>query len=386
MLSSSEMTDTFQESNTCIDVFSATSKMGILCQQGDQYSFTFDNLWEYGNCPPYPSLQYQKWPHVSQDLFPVFLDACPDGWGTRLLQYATRLHSKTVLTPFDIFQMTDNTTREGAIEAGSTWCNIHSDADMEELVQACRQVEECTDPNKAKGAISLLVNNGIGIGGARPKFNYVFDDALWICKCPSIEDTYNVTGWEALNLTLARLAGINVPEFQYIPELNVLMVRRFDRDGINKLPYVSARTLLSTEYSNYATLAAYCDPDDRKELFKRMVLNAFVGNFDDHLRNFGFLYLDGVWRLSPVFDIETIPVEEDFRYHTTKINFLSAYSDIDNILRDIGNFCILEDEARSCIRLINNIIQINLDILVEKYHLKNDYSAVSPVYKYLLDA
>ncbi len=373
------------DTETCIEVYSATSKMGILCQRGDQYAFTFDNLWEFGNCPPYPSLTYQRWPLVSQDLFPVFLDACPDAWGKRLLQYATRLDSNTPLTPLDIFQMTDNSTRQGAIEAGSTWSEQHSDADIEELVQACRNVEECTDPNDAQEAIALLVNNGIGIGGARPKFNYVSDGALWICKCKSIEDYYTVPGWEAVNLSLAKLAGINVPEFRYIPELKVLMVRRFDRDGINKIPYVSARTLLGTEFSNYSTLAAYCDPDDRKELFKRMVLNAFVGNFDDHLRNFGFLYLDRVWRLSPVFDIETISVEENARYHTTKPNMFSAYSSIDNIMRDIGNFCISEEEARNCIRLISNIIQINLDMLVEKYHLENDYSTVLHVYKYLLD-
>jgi serine/threonine-protein kinase HipA len=44
--------------------------------------------------------------------------------------------------------------------------------------------------------------------------------------------------------------------------------------------------------------------EDTEELFKRMVLNVLVFNFDDHAKNFAFLMdKSGKWTLSPAYDI-----------------------------------------------------------------------------------
>lgn len=43
--------------------------------------------------------------------------------------------------------------------------------------------------------------------------------------------------------------------------------------------------------------------NDSRELWRRMVFNVITHNFDDHLRNHGFLMINNEWRLSPAFDI-----------------------------------------------------------------------------------
>lgn len=46
---------------------------------------------------------------------------------------------------------------------------------------------------------------------------------------------------------------------------------------------------------------------DLHELFDRVVVNVALGNTDDHLRNHGFLLEEGVWQLSPAFDVNQNP-------------------------------------------------------------------------------
>lgn len=45
---------------------------------------------------------------------------------------------------------------------------------------------------------------------------------------------------------------------------------------------------------------------DRGEVWRRMVFNALMGNTDDHPHNHGLLLVDGIWQLSPAFDITPI--------------------------------------------------------------------------------
>ena len=42
---------------------------------------------------------------------------------------------------------------------------------------------------------------------------------------------------------------------------------------------------------------------DLEELWRRIVFFMCVSNNDDHLRNHGFLLLDGGWRLAPAYDM-----------------------------------------------------------------------------------
>ena len=46
---------------------------------------------------------------------------------------------------------------------------------------------------------------------------------------------------------------------------------------------------------------------DLRQLWTRVVFNVLVRNTDDHLRNHGFIYTGGGWRLAPAYDVNLNP-------------------------------------------------------------------------------
>jgi serine/threonine-protein kinase HipA len=79
----------------------------------------------------------------------------------------------------------------------------------------------------------------------------------------------------------------------------------------------------SSELGSYTQLAegirrfGHNVPGDLSELWRRMVFSLLASNFDDHLRNHGFLMREsGHWSLSPAYDIN--PVPEIDRVHITQ--------------------------------------------------------------------
>ncbi|MYB35461.1 MAG: HipA domain-containing protein [Gammaproteobacteria bacterium] len=97
-------------------------------------------------------------------------------------------------------------------------------------------------------------------------------------------------------------------------------MRRFDRRGETRIPYMSARTALdwdSSEGRYYTDIADVIRQissqprDDLHELWNRIIFTILVSNTDDHLKNHGFIYAGrNRWRLSPAFDINPSPVRQ----------------------------------------------------------------------------
>ena len=91
--------------------------------------------------------------------------------------------------------------------------------------------------------LRLLFGPGSSLGGARPKASVREKDGhLAIAKFPRKDDEINTVVWEAVALTLAQKAGIVVPEgrIETISRKPVLLLRRFDRDGKRRIPFLSA--------------------------------------------------------------------------------------------------------------------------------------------------
>ncbi|HSV36117.1 MAG TPA: HipA domain-containing protein [Ramlibacter sp.] len=122
---------------------------------------------------------------------------------------------------------------------------------------------------------------------------------------------------EASALTLAAELGMRVPAHRVvrIGQVGALQIDRFDRDVAGHAFHcVSAATALNLAPNtdpdepkrNYVTLRSILrEPNDGRELFKRIVLNAAVGNNDDHpwntsLRQIGLR----AWELSPLYDVQ----------------------------------------------------------------------------------
>ena len=101
---------------------------------------------------------------------------------------------------------------------------------------------------------------------------------------------------------------------------STFLVKRFDRDGDNRIHFASAMTLLGktdgasgNDGSSYLDLVSFirkngaAPAQDLKELWRRIVFNMAVSNTDDHLRNHGFLLTKAGWRLSPLYDVNPVP-------------------------------------------------------------------------------
>lgn len=159
-----------------------------------------------------------------------------------------------------------------------------------------------------------------GSGGARPKANVRDGDALWLAKFTSVHDQSPIERVEVATLRLAEACGIRTPaarlELADTP-FPVALIKRFDRRGVNRTPYISARTALGktgdqlgayTEIVDFIRGWSPSPADDFRELYRRLVFTILVSNKDDHLKNHGFLYVGAnQWRLSPVFDVNPAP-------------------------------------------------------------------------------
>jgi serine/threonine-protein kinase HipA len=110
----------------------------------------------------------------------------------------------------------------------------------------------------------------------------------------------------------------------------VLLLRRFDRGGKRRIPFLSAMSMLGAKDREALSYLEIVDAlrqygaapkVDMEALWRRLVFNILVSNTDDHLRNHGFLYegRDG-WRLSPAYDLNPVPTDIKPRILTTAIN------------------------------------------------------------------
>ncbi|HEX8209707.1 MAG TPA: HipA domain-containing protein [Longimicrobium sp.] len=144
---------------------------------------------------------------------------------------------------------------------------------------------------------------------------------LLIAKFPALYYEYNVVRWEAVALALARKAGIPVSDWRIetVVDRHVLLLRRFDRRGRERIPFLSAMSMLGAkdgETHSYLEIAdalrAYgaAAATDLKDLWRRIVFGVLISNTDDHLRNHGFLWEGSSgWRLSPAYDVNPTPTD-----------------------------------------------------------------------------
>lgn len=125
---------------------------------------------------------------------------------------------------------------------------------------------------------------------------------------------------EFICMSVAREAGITVPEFYLSDNTQLFIMRRFDRDeALNPLGFEDMAALMglgaeqkySKSYSAIAkAIRLFCPPErvsgSLAQLFATVSLSCIVGNGDAHLKNFGLLYSDPRQRdarLAPAYDI-----------------------------------------------------------------------------------
>lgn len=297
----------------------------------DSTEFTYDDAWLSG--PGWaisPDLPVRAGGAVVEGLPGALADCAPDAWGRNLL---TR--RRAVLaggggpspTEADFLLGVHDESRQGALrlcdEDGGPFLaevgGVPGLLELESLLDASRAVASHAAGGGADEAVAALLAAGSGsLGGARPKASVVEGEGLHLAKFPQSADRWDVIRWEAVALDLAAACGLPVPAHRLVEvgRVPVLLVRRFDRDGDTRVPYVSAQTLVgrrpgqAADYLELAEAIADHGADvaaDLAGLWRRIAFSLAINNVDDHLRNHGLLRAGGGWTLSPVFDVNPDP-------------------------------------------------------------------------------
>jgi serine/threonine-protein kinase HipA len=296
-----------------------------------------------------PALKLGPGPfHTTADtpMFGAIGDSAPDRWGRALMRRMERRraeregHAHRTLHEMDYLLLVDDEARAGALRFADTEGGpflAHEEAKrippLVELPKLLSATEHVIDETDTDEDLQLLFAPGSSLGGARPKASVREKDGhLAIAKFPRKDDETSTVIWEAVALALAHKGGIPVPaaRVEAVGKKPVLVLRRFDRDGKGRIPFLSAMSMLSAkdnESHSYLEIVDSlrqhgADPKaDIEALWRRIVFNILISNTDDHLRNHGFLYegRDG-WRLSPAYDLNPVPTDIKPRILTTAIN------------------------------------------------------------------
>jgi serine/threonine-protein kinase HipA len=261
-------------------------------------------------------------------LFGAMQDCGPDRWGRMLISRAVR---KKILDykPYqdlDYALALDDASRIGAFrfrtEAAGPFLATRTEKippviSLSALLNATDAVHGDTETAKD---LRFLLNQGSPLGGARPKSAVVFPDGqLAIAKFPKPDDTRDIAAGEVLALTLAQKAGIRVAAhlLETANGKGISVITRFDRVGARRIPFISGSSLLGLppgEPGAYTLLAdgirqsGYDTAAELRELWRRLIFSLLISNYDDHLRNHGFLMREpGRWALSPAYDLNPVP-------------------------------------------------------------------------------
>ena len=182
--------------------------------------------------------------------------------------------------------------------------------------------------------LKFLLGEGSPLGGARPKFAVQLPDgSCGIAKFPKPDDFRDIAASEilTLTLTLARRAGFRTADHQLVSSKSggISVITRFDRHGPQRIPFLPASSLLGLPPDQPGAYTLIADGirqfggdviPDLHELWRRMVFSLLASNFDDHLRNHGFLmHQPGRWSLSPAYDLNPVPAIDRGRFNKTSI-------------------------------------------------------------------
>ena len=296
-----------------------------------------------------PALTLDPGPfHTAFDrpLFGAIGDSAPDRWGRVLMRRAERRRAEQLKeTPrtvreIDYLLTVDDESRQGALRFSETEggpflaphgrTKIPPLLELPSLLSAAQHVMADTESAEE---LRLLLAPGSSLGGARPKASVRDRDGhLTIAKFPNKGDEISAVLWEALALTLAEKAGIPVPTWRLVSvgKRQVLLSRRFDREGSTRIPFLSAMSMLDAKDNEPHSYMEFADvlrqhgaapKEDMQALWRRIVFNILISNTDDHLRNHGFLYAgpEG-WRLSPAYDMNPVPTDIKPRVLSTNID------------------------------------------------------------------
>lgn len=349
----------------------------------EEYRFKYHPSWllDKKAFPLSPDVPLSDMEYFCRSIKPFgFLsDISPERWGRSLISRFLSQNGETIRNSSFFLEVQDE-MRTGAVRIfdaeNKSWQRsrfpVPPETYLPSLSFLIGKAADAGEPDTHEGLKQLL---GIcsSLGGARPKCN-VKDSSgnLWIAKF-CFHGSVEMKS-EYACLKLARSVGIQIPDIQYRETGNgtgILLSRRFDRNGADRIPYISGMSLLclsdgfSSEEGGYLSLfeeaqnQLNCPDSTGAEIWRRMVANILLHNTDDHLRNHAFLYLDSQWKPSPAYDITFC--EEGGSFHALPVYAGGSCHENDMLADAVeyaGFFGV--DEALSEIDAMFSILEWNI--------------------------
>ncbi len=323
------------------------------------------------------SLPLQRGVQHGKSLFGAIQDCGPDRWGRMLIERAVR---KKVLVqkPYrdiDYVLALDDVARVGALRfrlnAESPFLAAASGKlpPLVRLNALLRATDAIHSETETAQDLRFLLGAGSPLGGARPKAAVTLPgERLAIAKFPQPDDTRDIGAGEILALTLAAQVGICAAEHQRVAvgKQSVAVITRFDRTGKNRVPFISAASLLGLPQGEAGAYTMLADgirqfgddvPGDLRELWRRLVFSLLASNYDDHLRNHGFLMLrPGHWSLSPAYDLNPVPEVDRVRMSKTAITEDQEEPTIAIALAAAERFGLKPADAKKILREVFTVV------------------------------
>lgn len=264
---------------------------------------------------------------------PMIADSLPDKWGHSLFRAWLRdnhIPTKKV-SPVDHLSFIGSRAM-GALEyepAQQLRADSVFPVDIEHLYEFAKQVLNERETTVLNAENSILWQDLIKIssspGGKRPKaivgVNKTTGEVIsgqgnipegfehFILKYDD-NSTYSLARLEYVYYQMALAAGINMmpSELRSYGNVTHFLTRRFDRVGNDRI-HLQTLAAMSPGSDSYEDLFALIRRlnlpyEDSRQQYLRMVFNVLARNVDDHSKNFSFCMTpDGVWRLSPAYDL-----------------------------------------------------------------------------------
>ncbi|WP_341963720.1 type II toxin-antitoxin system HipA family toxin [Pseudomonas sp. RC10] len=265
---------------------------------------------------------------ISRNLHPVFQMNLPEGYV--LEQLRNRLAKTTPLNPMLLMALTGSGSPIGRVAVQSAMIDELLGAQNAAEGQSLSQILtwDGTEDLFAELVDRYLLRTGIS--GVQPKVivpegAFAADPKATLLMPELIvksgrADFPGLAINEYVCMDAARRAGMPVPDFYLSDNLQLFVMRRFDRDAEQRpigFEDMAVLTGLGTEQkydSSYEKIVRairlFCAPEhiqtSLEQCFDIVALSCMVGNGDAHLKNFGLLYRDPLGadaQLAPAYDI-----------------------------------------------------------------------------------
>jgi serine/threonine-protein kinase HipA len=272
--------------------------------------------------------------HAERDfaqVFGVFNDSLPDGWGLLLMDREFRKQGMKLASINVLDRLAYIGTRGmGALTYHPPTSSLDEKGLAIDLDALASQAERVLEGSAEEVLPALRIAGG-SPAGARPKVlvgvgagGRMISGAAdlpreyrpFLVKFAAREDVPDIGAVEAAYALMAAAAGVEVPETRLLETRDggrYFGAARFDRrkgervhmHTLGGLLHASHR-LPSMDYEGFlkATLVLTRDQRQVDQAYRRMVFNVLAHNRDDHVKNMSYLMArDGTWRLSPAYDL-----------------------------------------------------------------------------------